>query len=297
MTDNMIGREADALALGAALGRKFEPTDISDYPWLRRVATDYALSAVEAQDNAFMADMYRAAQSRWGLSNGQAKGVLNFMLARRRPRADAGQGPALPNVKDVPSARYRVVQDDGTSTAIRLDSAAWATDKPKGTRCIAIRTADGWLNLGFVDPDGSIGLWRKGQPFVARLAPALQTVSAGVSDGSWLIYALSYAQEGGECAFCGLELDNEASLTVGYGPTCAKKRGLPWGAKAEPMAVVLARAAGATAPAVTPTPTQEVAAPATKRSYEDIFGPDEEPPAPSTPATSLLALARQIEQG
>lgn len=30
------------------------------------------------------------------------------------------------------------------------------------------------------------------------------------------------------CCFCGLELTNKNSLTVGYGPICAEKWGLPW---------------------------------------------------------------------
>jgi len=33
------------------------------------------------------------------------------------------------------------------------------------------------------------------------------------------------------CCFCGLGLDDEKSVDVGYGPVCAKKFGLSWGKK------------------------------------------------------------------
>jgi len=311
-----------AIEFGTRLGRKFEATDVAANKWLLRVATDYAEAADETF--GFMADMRQAAGSRWGLSNAQAKGVLNTLMARQTPRAPKGgaeAGPALPNAKDVPSGRFRVSLADGASTAIRLDSAAWAQDKPKGTRCIAIRTAEGWTNLGFVEINGEIKLWARGRPHLARLAPALLTVAEGVSDGTWLIYALSYAQEGRECSFCGLDLDAPESLKVGYGETCAKKRGLPWGAKAEPLAVALARLEAqrqAKAKGGQPIAQPVVADPApgtpgtpepparTKRTYDEIFGPDEdlfgpEPPAPAAepPAKpgGLLDLARQIERG
>lgn len=36
----------------------------------------------------------------------------------------------------------------------------------------------------------------------------------------------------GACCYCGTELTDGRSVAVGYGQTCAKKWGLPWGAKA-----------------------------------------------------------------
>jgi hypothetical protein len=37
-----------------------------------------------------------------------------------------------------------------------------------------------------------------------------------------------FAQETGQCSYCGLELTNERSRMNGYGEKCAKDRGLPW---------------------------------------------------------------------
>ncbi len=41
--------------------------------------------------------------------------------------------------------------------------------------------------------------------------------------------ASEYGQRTGRCCFCGLELTDERSVMVGYGPICADRTGLPWG--------------------------------------------------------------------
>jgi hypothetical protein len=40
-------------------------------------------------------------------------------------------------------------------------------------------------------------------------------------------------QQYAHCCFCGSELNNKNSVTVGYGPICAEKWGLPWAGTAE----------------------------------------------------------------
>jgi hypothetical protein len=42
--------------------------------------------------------------------------------------------------------------------------------------------------------------------------------------------AKAYGVETGACCFCGLELTDKRSVDAGYGPICAEKWGLPWGA-------------------------------------------------------------------
>jgi hypothetical protein len=39
----------------------------------------------------------------------------------------------------------------------------------------------------------------------------------------------SHGKQLGACCYCGTELTDERSVQAGYGPTCAKKWGLPWG--------------------------------------------------------------------
>ncbi len=43
--------------------------------------------------------------------------------------------------------------------------------------------------------------------------------------------AASYGHRTGHCCFCNLKLDDERSTAVGYGKTCAKNWGMPWGSK------------------------------------------------------------------
>lgn len=53
---------------------------------------------------------------------------------------------------------------------------------------------------------------------------------ANVSDSEMSIeQAIEYGRETGVCQFCARELKTEESKARGYGPTCAKNNGLPWG--------------------------------------------------------------------
>jgi len=51
--------------------------------------------------------------------------------------------------------------------------------------------------------------------------------------------AAEYGHRTGCCCFCSRGLDDERSTDVGYGPICAKRFGLPWGAKPKAAAVVV----------------------------------------------------------
>lgn len=48
--------------------------------------------------------------------------------------------------------------------------------------------------------------------------------------------AAEYGRLHGKCCFCRIALDDERSTAVGYGPTCAKNFGLPWGDRAAEFA-------------------------------------------------------------
>lgn len=280
----------DVLALADGLGRKFEVTDVT--PELTTVAREY-LASYEG-NFSFLLDL--RAKSARGLSAGQAKGVLNCLLADLRRAARPAAAPAaVLNLSRIPDGRYRVVDglDGSSSTAVRLVKATWATDKPAGTRAVAVRCAEGWLNLGFLSPTGELSLWRKAEAFKARVLASL-AILASVDDT--LIYGLAYALEGGECYICGSELDTEESLAAGYGPTCAKNRGLPWGAKVVPAQVLLARAAagqGAPAPVAVAIAERSAAAAnaravvaAVARPGSGIVGPAFDSPAADYPRSA-----------
>jgi hypothetical protein len=259
-------------------GRKFEVEDLT--PSLEAAARTVAIawqapSAGHWATN-FMADMKIRAGSKKGLSIGQAKGVLNVVRAEAKPaKVEAAAPLAGANISKVRTARFRVVAPDGDSIALRISVPTMWTDAPKGTRKISARGADGWETVGKADPNGTVKLFNKIGPVKAgRVADALETLQNADDD---LVYILAYAMEGSECGFCGLELDTVESLTVGYGPTCAKKHDLPWGAKAVPAKVLLAKEG------LVPS---EVEAPKVAKTYEEIF-----PETPAAPSVADLKAA------
>lgn len=65
---------------------------------------------------------------------------------------------------------------------------------------------------------------------VAAVGAALTAMAADPESA-----ARRFGRETGACCFCAIELTDPRSVTVGYGPICADKWGLPWGtiAKAE----------------------------------------------------------------
>jgi Family of unknown function (DUF6011) len=236
---------AKAFILDNAIpGRKFEVTDLT--PQLEAAARVVALAWVAPNAthwaNNFMADMkYRSGKAK-GMSVGQAKGVLNVVRAEATPKAPKVEvvGQVALNAAKVRTARFRVVATDGQSIAVRISIPTMWTDAPKGTRKLSYRSAEGWTTAGKIAPEGTVNVFKKVGPVVeARLRSALEILANADDD---LVYILAFALEGSECGFCGLELDTQESLKVGYGPTCAKKHDLPWGEKAIPAKVALAKA-------------------------------------------------------
>lgn len=70
---------------------------------------------------------------------------------------------------------------------------------------------------GTFEPNGRL-------PESAAVGAALQCFDADPVKAS-----REYGQRTGRCCYCTLELTDKRSVTVGYGPICAEKYGLPWG--------------------------------------------------------------------
>jgi len=230
------------LVLRESLGRKFDAVDVAEHPWMRLVA--YRYSATYRGDFEYMLSQRDALTRYPTQTDRQVAGVLNCAVPdwRRSARPVAGSNHLLPNVTDVPSSRYRVVQPDGKSLSVRLDSAAWAKDRPEGTRALYyLGQGAEWQFAGFIDPTGDIRVIARERHMVKSLHAALTVLTESVPEGRWLVHALAFSLEGSVCCFCGRELDTAESISVGYGPVCADKHGLPWGEVAEPASVVLAR--------------------------------------------------------
>ena len=302
-----------AFRIGSALGRKFEVEDLT--PELRQAARLYAAGYVGDFD--YMLGMRdQVVGGNFLLSNGQCKGILNCLMAdaKRRMTARAPKAPvslptalaaARPVLADLPDGRYRVTLADGDHLALYIKKAG-PDSKLAGSRVISTRVSgDDWMGVAHIAEPGDFRLWRSCQGQLrARVAAAVDVLDQAKTQDEWLVAGLAFAQEGSQCFICGRDLDTPESLTAGYGPTCADKHGLPWGAKAVPMSVRLAQATAATAqesatPAIDPeTGVQESAEelldlveatrPSTKtvslaeakargykRTYEEIFGDDE----------------------
>ena len=223
-----------AYRVGAALGRKFETTDLTSE--LRQAARMYA--ATYAGDFAYMVQMRDAVAGNGAfLTDGQSRGALNCLMADARRRLAAkAPAAAIELLKTVPDGRYRVTLADGADIALRI-----LTDKNFGMPATTVRVVstringDEWMGVAHIPTAGDLRLWRSCTGALrARVADAVNVLNQAKDQNGWLVAGLAFAREGSECFICGRALDTPESLTAGYGPTCAEKNGLPWGAKASP---------------------------------------------------------------
>jgi hypothetical protein len=88
--------------------------------------------------------------------------------------------------------------------------------------------AQGFENRVWYGRIATSGEW---QPSRKIPAAELAAVEAALTrfDADPAAAAADYGHTVGSCCFCRRELTDERSVTVGYGPICAAKFGLPWG--------------------------------------------------------------------
>jgi Family of unknown function (DUF6011) len=124
-----------------------------------------------------------------------------------------------------PSMVYRTE----AGTKLRLSKAGPASKYPKSlnvtdtSKKFAERVWFGRIGLD----GGFTPAARLDQPTVTAIVAALEAFAANPTQA-----AAQYGFDTGECCFCAAELTDPKSKAVGYGPVCAKKWHLPWGAKA-----------------------------------------------------------------
>lgn len=144
--------------------------------------------------------------------------------------ADAPPAPAqrpaahsLPNV----IARFETAVSNGaTYPSIRLSAGLTIKFMTGGRNPGTVTVTDGGAYpnnefYGRVQPNGD---WDPPRNTPGEVIDALREYNADPA-----AYAAAYGQEIGSCCFCNRLLTHGDSVTVGYGPVCADKYGLPHG--------------------------------------------------------------------
>lgn len=184
--------------------------------------------------NQFARDLVVDYKRRPSLSDGKAKWLL--YLAQEQLNRAARPVPAPERltddftalaelfqtaVKKSPRSRLKIVLRTGRDRQVVLVLAGEGSRFPG-----SISVTDGGrygesLWFGRVNTDGSFSPGRAADEDVRDLLVRFAADPAGV--------AAAYGKLTGSCCFCRIELTDERSVLVGYGPICAANYGLPWG--------------------------------------------------------------------
>lgn len=219
-----------AIAAKVASGQKFDFTEVT--PALVAVAERW-LAAYQG-NFAFLLDVKRS--TRGGrLSVGQAKGVLNCLLAdiRRNPAPVAAQDAASAStVADLPGGSqvavsgsrevrdgyYTITLEDGSHVTLRVKTAKSGKYQGVGLLIGSQNTSD-YLGIGSLNGT-RFSFWRDvdaTQHVRTRQALAVLLES---DDEARLAAGKAFAQESGCCYVCNRLLTTPESIASGIGPVC-----------------------------------------------------------------------------
>lgn len=231
-----------AYKIGKDLGRRFEAQDMA--PELRLAAGIFA-DRYEG-DFLYMLEMRATLRERSTLSDNQAKGVLNCLMAearntlrQRQAAANAVSTPATTAVAPVVDGTYTVAFSDGSHRTFRLntldEAGASRNSYPAGSQHISLLVGNdnenSFARIGIVANRQLIHRWRSVQTYQGRVATdeQLSRMDEGVrvllsADGNaQTSYGLAYAMASGRCCRCGRTLTVPASLHAGMGPECRSR--------------------------------------------------------------------------
>ncbi len=195
------------------------------------------IEAIETLENMdrpsnFASSLCTQYRRKGGLSDKQWFWVDKLATESGQPAAPAA---AVEDIGDFDAmvALFRTAKDSGLKyPKVRLDvgdtRVVLALCGPASKFPGSIRVTNGAnfhspLNqyFGRIDRDGTLHRGRDCHPAIVTLLHDFAEDPAGT--------ATAYGQRTGSCCFCGKELTDGRSLTVGYGPVCADKYCLPWG--------------------------------------------------------------------
>lgn len=120
---------------------------------------------------------------------------------------------------------------DGYAETIKLWIAGARSMQPGSLSVTTTAVAREWL--GRVMPDGT---WTPGHTRTVAEYDSVADLLCELIAAPQATLAAN-GKSAGACCYCGSELTDARSVEAGYGPTCARKWGLPWGTRdSEPPA-------------------------------------------------------------
>lgn len=215
-----------------ALGRKFDEHDVRSDTLLLGAARDFLQEwePTGSDVDGFLRSV-KSNSMRYGLSAGQAKGVLNILAFQMRP-AVAVKGKELGGTP-IPNGFYTIVfnGDDTDYVTLRVRESFRSRKQPTkyvGEQEVGFlygpnNTRD-YRNFGFIRAT-TYSVWGKMEGMVKRQEAAIAYL---IQDGldAQNEGRETYAKQSGLCARCGRELTVPLSLHRGVGPECAKILGV-----------------------------------------------------------------------
>lgn len=197
---------------------------VTDFFELRFIAQVYTIGYTG--NFSYMVDMQQALR-RWSkLTNGQAKGVLNCMVAELK-RSEVNKASAAapivntseqPTSATVPVGTYTIGNDDDYVT-LKVTTTNFG-NFPEGTKTVKfLNGADNensYKGFAFIMPNGTVKVWNAFKSN-SRIANALNALVSG----DFKAFGYAYALQSGNCYRCNRKLTTPASINLGLGPICA----------------------------------------------------------------------------
>lgn len=219
----------DIFAAKAAANEKFTTDDVDTIEGLDIIAETYAFDY--DGDFEFMVEMRNTVLRRGMLTSGQAKGVLNCMLAdwrrahRSAPNAEVVPAPTPIDRDAILDGTYTVVLPDDTWKTLKIETVpenSWG-DNYSGWTFVKLLTGPdnttSFTNIGFVLPSGEFRLKN-----AYSSNTQLHQIALGLLTGSkdeLHKAGVAYARISGRCYVCGKTLTTPESIEAGIGPICA----------------------------------------------------------------------------
>lgn len=196
-------------------GRKFDAAD------MRTALVEAGVRYLEDYKGNFdfVLGMHTKLHRECSLSDGQWAGVLNCY---RKELAGRGHFDTV-----LPNGYYTVTLPGEEHLTIRI-ADHWESEQAERGEQVAYylngpsNTSD-YKGFAFVRGNRCF-LWARYRN-TDRFGRAMDYLL----DEGWRIAGAAYAHESGNCCFCNRLLTTTESVSMGYGPHCAKRYGLPWG--------------------------------------------------------------------